>query len=107
MGPIDTEKIRFFLKDTYKLGPEHIKIMLSSIKESLTLEFDKAAEAIAQQDMTSLWKAAHSIKGALMNAGAEDWAECARKIEMAARDGGDDDYSVLLKELQDSLRAIL
>lgn len=107
MTPIDLQEIKSFLKDTYKLGPEHIEVMLRSIKGSLVVEFDAAVKAVAQQDMTSLWKASHSIKGALLNAGAKDWAAYAQKIEMAAKEGEDVDYSVFLSELQDGLHALL
>ncbi|MCB2181035.1 MAG: Hpt domain-containing protein [Desulfobulbaceae bacterium] len=106
MIPVSLQELKDHLHKTYQLSPEQIDRMVASIQRALTLEFDKAFNAINQQDMTSLWKASHSIKGALMNAGAAGWAEFAQKIEKDAKAGVDADYAALLNELQNGIRDI-
>ncbi len=107
MNPVDTEHIRCHLKAAYNLETEQIELMVASIRQSLNLEFEKIDEALTQNDVTILWKAAHSIKGALLNAGFNDWGGFARKIEVSAKNEEDADYEGLFKELKNGLSGIL
>ena len=102
-----TTQVRNYLHTTYGFKPEQIDSMVTSIKYSLDQEFKNAEEALAKQDTEVLWKAAHSIKGALLNAGLNDWGELARNIESSAKEGKDTAYETLFRELKGGVSAIL
>ncbi len=107
MNLVEVEQIKGFLKKTYDFSSENIELMLASIKESLTLEFANVERGLVEDDNTLLWRAAHSIKGALLNAGVENWAEVARKIELSAKNKEEVDYEGLFKELKMGINNIL
>jgi len=79
--PLTLELVKRHLEEKYQLSPEVVENMLQSLKNSLTVEFAKATTALEKEDFSILAKAAHSIKGALKNAGADSWAEIAYQIE--------------------------
>ena len=107
MTTILTTQVRTYLQTTYGFQTEQIDLMVTSIKDSLNLEFKNAEEALATLETEILWKAAHSIKGALLNAGLEDWGEFARNIEFSAKEGKDADYKTLFRELKSGVSALL
>jgi len=107
MQPVESGQIRLFLKENFHLPEEHIETMLASIRDSLNLEFANAGRGLVANDKEILWKAAHSIKGALLNAGAGDWAKLAKEIELSARAAEDLDYETLFAELKSGMTGIL
>jgi len=104
---IDAEQVKSYLNKTYGLGPEQVETMLISLKDSLNLEFNNAEDGLAAEDATVIWKAAHAMKGALLMTGANEWGECARKIELSAKAGEEADYEGLFNELKSGVSAIL
>jgi len=107
MSPVTVEYIRNYLQATYNFGAEQVEAMISILTQSLNLEFINADNALAQNDITALIKASHSIKGALSNAGITEWSELARKIELSAKDGENRNYEGLIQELKNGVNAIL
>jgi len=52
---------------------------------------DKLADALAATDMAALTLAAHSLKGAAGQIGADQLSECARELEASAKSAADED----------------
>jgi len=107
MISVTIEEIRSHLRDTYNFGPEQLETMLASLTNSLKHEFVNVESALAQHDLIALAKASHSIKGALLNAGINDWSELARKIELSAKNADSLDYKGLVDELKNGVNAVL
>jgi len=107
MIPATIQDVSCFIKETYQFGPEQIETMLKSFRESLKQEFINAETGLAQNNSTVVWRAAHTIKGALLNGGVTEWAEFARKIELSAKNGEEKDYKQLFNELKNGVSGIL
>jgi HPt (histidine-containing phosphotransfer) domain-containing protein len=95
------------LANTYKLTPDKIDHMLNGLKGPLIQEFTNADEALEQNNLADLSRAAHTIKGCLLNLGVADWAELAREIELSAKKEEQEDYAAMFKELRTGLGPLL
>lgn len=94
---VDPAHIRKFMLDKYKLPPENIDMLLKSMGNSLLSELDNAKEAIAKQDMETLSRSGHTIKGVLLNAGLDNWADMAFRIQKGNTRAGEDPFVYLEK----------
>ena len=103
LSPVDLAKIRKYLSETYNIQPEAIDPMLQTLGKSLQGELTRAKIALQSGDLTALSTAAHTIKGALRNAGQNFWADIAFRIEkQKVRNDVDliDELGVLLNKLE-------
>ncbi len=101
--PINVQKVRKHLKDTFKLSPDRIEFVLLGAQQSMTEQFASAFDALSKSDWGALSLAAHSIKGALLNLGDTHWAEYAKEIELAAKAEDEKDYFAALHGLKEGL----
>jgi PAS domain S-box-containing protein len=67
----------------------------------------KAREALAQEDLAEMSRAAHTLKGMLKNLSMNAAAELAAGLEMAARNGARGEAETLLERLDRSLAGIM
>ncbi len=105
-GKIDLDTIIFVrehLEKTYNFTPDQITSMFDVTRESLSGNLEKATTALKKGDDTTLASTAHSIKGTLLNLGLSEWAEKAKKIEIAAKEGKRRSCTELLKSLRDNI----
>lgn len=105
--PIDKEAIREHLHEKYQLAPDKIELILTMLKSTLEIQFSACEQSLANSDMAALGLAAHTIKGALLNAGLHDWAELARCIEFKTKKGEKIDFEAGLGELRKGLAPLI
>ena len=67
----------------------------------------KAREALAQEDLAEMSRAAHTLKGMLKNLSMSATAELAAALETAARNGARVEAEALLERLDRSLAGIM
>ena len=91
----DFAQVTEHLRRTTSLNPDQIDRLLAAVRQSLTEQLAKAREAEAAGDAQSLARAAHTLKGTLLQCGLDQLAEQAENIHQLALNHGDSQYSVL------------
>ena len=89
------------------MAPDKVDYLLAGARENLVLEFDKMSRAQEAQDLAALSKAAHTVKGCLLNLGIADWAELAKFIENNAWQKKSCSYDLLIKQLREGVQCLL
>ena len=95
------------LQKVYSLDHEHIEEMLHISSVSLAEAMEQMEHALVDDDMEALSAAAHKVKGILLGAGLKQEAEGAGIIETGAREGKEEDYSLMVVELRESVAPLL
>ena len=94
--PVDVEGLHDATDGDKELERELIHFFVEDQSERVA----SAEEACANQDMESLRRQAHAMRGSSANMGATRLAEVALEIEQAARDSRAGDCAVLLEDLK-------
>jgi signal transduction histidine kinase/DNA-binding response OmpR family regulator len=100
-----TDRLLAHLQATTNLNPEQSQRVLAAVLTSVTSNLTLATTALDQGDLTCLGRAAHTLKGTLLQCGLQDLAEKAEKIHHCTRTDGEVDYADLLNGLQAGLTA--
>ncbi len=95
------------LKNIYSLEPDQVEQMIQLSSRSISETFEQAWEAIKSDDFNTLSGAGHKAKGILLGVGLQDEAEQARKIEVASKEGQNEDYRAMMEQLEKNLRSLL
>ena len=101
------EAIRSHLQVTTMLQPEQIDRILAAALRSIGQGLTQIAQAHQAGKMEELGRAAHTLKGTLLQCGLETWAEKAQAIHTAARDQQAISYLDLIDELKRGLEPLL
>jgi len=101
------EGIRTYLRTVTQLKPEQIEIILASATRSLANNLAQAGEALERQDWQALGRAAHTLKGTLLQCGLTGWAEKAQEIHTGATDNRDLPYADMVATLQRGMGPLL
>ena len=99
------QRIRAYLAATFHFPDEQINQMLPSFLDTLRGHLAVVEQAIAE-DSGQLAKAAHTLKGALLNLGLEAEVAIARELEDLGMKGGAADQASLFsltKRLREKL----
>ncbi len=103
--PEDIEK---HLVAEYGLPKENVKMMLDASKQSLTENIALAVESVANGDSKTLLRAAHSMKGALLNLGQKEVADVAGALEKIAESpDSQDQFLEYIADLKDGLKLLM
>ncbi len=78
------------LLDQYGLNGQSAHLLLETSVTTINQELSRMEQCQAAVDLQGVAKAAHSIKGVLLNLGLEDLAAQARRVEQGGRDGSGD-----------------
>ncbi|MBF0202526.1 MAG: response regulator [Desulfamplus sp.] len=78
---IDPVCIGRHLQEVYRLSPDQTETLLQSARSSLAAVLRQGENAFARDDLDSVSKAAHGLKGALRNLGLDKLAAIAERIE--------------------------
>jgi HPt (histidine-containing phosphotransfer) domain-containing protein len=98
------ERIKDYLMLQFKLSGDQVDTMIPDFIDSLTDHLAHLESVLAHGDLSQLGKAAHTIKGALLNLGLHECAEIAYSIEQGAKDGDlRADYTDLVRVLHEKL----
>jgi PAS domain S-box-containing protein len=95
------------LKNIYSLEPDQVEQMIQLSSRSIYETFEQAWQAVTDHDLTALSAAGHKAKGILLGVGLKDEAEQARKIEVASKEGQEENYRAMMEQLEDDLRSLL
>jgi len=101
------EAIRNHLQSTTMLQPEQIDRILEAALASIRQWLYRVSEAQRQGDMEAMGRAAHTLKGTLLQCGLDVWAHKAQAIHTAVRAQQTAPYADLILELQRGLEPIL
>ncbi len=99
-------EIRVHLQQSTNLNPDQIEKILAAVRQSMTAQLAAAEEAQKLGDTTNLAKAAHTLKGTLLQCGLQVWAERAQQFYTALQHHETAD-SEFLTQLREDLHHIL
>ncbi|HID69760.1 MAG TPA: Hpt domain-containing protein [Desulfobacterales bacterium] len=103
-----TDRVTAFLCEYYKLPAEKVADMLPTFLNVLQNHMIKMEKTVAEGDIQSIGNVGHTLKGALMNLGLDDFAEIAQTIEREGKAGRSEvDYSGLVDQLKENMAEIL
>jgi PAS domain S-box-containing protein len=100
------DRVISHLHNTYQLSQQQISDMLLNSIQSIFSTLDDAKNALSKGQIQELSEAAHAAKGAIALLGLKKEAELARKIELAARNGEQGDFSSWLTTLRTTLQPL-
>ncbi|BCL60548.1 hypothetical protein DGMP_12410 [Desulfomarina profundi] len=102
------EKIRKYLSEQFNLTAEQIDTMLPAFLTTLHSHLITLEKCVEENDLERIGKAAHTIKGALLNLGLEQSAEIAYRIEQSGKTNDESmDYSQTINILREQLSSLL
>nr|MBF0223681.1 response regulator [Desulfobulbaceae bacterium] len=104
---VSLSSIRNHLTSKYKFPQSKIDFLVQGIQKPMIKNFADAENALQQKNYPELMRAAHTIKGALLGLGIDDWAELALSIEKAAKDEKNIDFRLYLDELRNGLAPLI
>jgi len=100
------EQVRVYLQSATLLRPEQIDKILAAAVVSITNNLAAAADALERQDYQELGRAAHTLKGTLLQCGLTDWAGKAQEIHSGVKDNRDLPYAEMVATLQRGMAAL-
>jgi PAS domain S-box-containing protein len=95
------------LKNIYSLEPDQVEQMIQLSSRSISETLEQARQAVADNDLAALSAAGHKAKGILLGVGLKDEAEQAKHIEVASKEGQDEDYYAMMAQLEENLQPLL
>jgi HPt (histidine-containing phosphotransfer) domain-containing protein len=102
------ERIKDYLKLQFHLTGEQVETMIPDFIETLAEHLAHLESVLQHGDLDQLAKAAHTIKGALLNLGLHDCAEIAYAVEQKSKARDQQaDYNGLVQALREELRNYL
>ena len=105
--PIGIDQARAHLVRVYGLSEAQLDAMLDAASRSVEAGLAKGMDAASREDHQEVWKAAHALKGTLLNLGADRLAEFARDLEVRARRGEGFGYKEAFERLEAALSPLL
>ena len=98
------EEIKQYLLKQFSLQPEQADNLLPELLAALSGHIDNLETALQGNDPALLGKAAHTIKGALLNLGLQECADIACSVEKNGKAGQKDvDYQALVQSIREKL----
>jgi len=101
------EQVRTYLQAATLLKPEQIEKILDAARLSIANNLALAAEALEQKDFQALGRAAHTLKGTLLQCGLAEWAEKAQEVHSGVKDHRDLPYFEMMETLKRGLVDLL
>lgn len=105
---VNAETLKEHFRSNYNLVGDQIDLMLESSSQSLKKSLAGLYEALDQEDnLEDLAKLGHNVKGVLLNMGELEWAEIAKKIELAAAAGKKINYRSVVEHIHEGVKGVL
>jgi len=95
------------LQATTRLSPVQIDRVLAATRLSITDNLAKAKEALDGEDYPALGRAAHTLKGTLLQCGLDELAAKAEEIDLGARTHSNLNHEWLLEQLSSRLAGLV
>ena len=96
-----------YLQATTNLSPEQSERVLAAVRASIADNLALAAKGLDTGDLTILGRAAHTLKGTLLQCGLEELAAKAEEIHHGTRKGSEVDYPALVDHLEEGLAVLI
>ena len=107
-GNTTISNIRIHLAEQFNLTDEQIESMLPGFVETLAGHMQNLEEALFENDPQATGRAAHTLKGALLNLGMEECAKIALLIEEKGKGDGElTDCKKLVEDLRLGLAPVI
>lgn len=101
------ERIRVYLEKQFNLPEAQVLSMLPAFVDTLSSHMQRLEDALQENNLINIARAAHTIKGALLNLGLSEFAESALQIELGARNFDDTlDYPELIASLRQMVNTL-
>lgn len=104
---ISLERVAAYLQTATRLRPEQIEQIVKAAIRSIISQLQKADDALAAGDLATLGRAAHTLKGTLLQCGLSDWADKAQEIHTGVRENQDLPYAELVAALRQGLTVLI
>lgn len=91
--------IRSHLQATTALHPDQVERITAAALQSIAGNLALASEALERRDFREMGRAAHTLKGTLLQCGLAQWAEKAQEIHTGAKDNRDLPYAEMIAAL--------
>ncbi len=98
-GPVTLQQVAAHLQSSSNLTVEQIERALAATCRSIAGNLTKAETPLGEQDLAALGRAAHTLKGTLLQRGLNDLATKAEEIYHGTRTNNDLPYESLLEQL--------
>jgi HPt (histidine-containing phosphotransfer) domain-containing protein len=101
------QEVTAHLLRTTGLDPAQIEKIYAAAQMSIADTLKQAKLALAQKDRPGLIRAAHTLKGTLLQCGLDEWAGKAQAIYRGGKGNQDLPYADLLQALEQGLSRLL
>jgi two-component system, sensor histidine kinase len=99
-------RLSAYLQATTNLSPEQSERVLAAVRTSIADNLSLAAKGLDTGDLTTLGRAAHTLKGTLLQCGLEELAAKAEEIHYGTRKGSKLDYPALFDQLTEEIATL-
>jgi len=107
-GNESIQKVKIYLTEQFHLTGEQIESMLPGFVTTLATHLQNLETALAENNLVTIGKTAHTIKGALLNLGLDECAKTAMVIEEEAKAENDSaDFVKLVGDLRTGLAPVI
>jgi CheY-like chemotaxis protein len=106
-GPVSPARVMAHLQSTTRFTAEQSERILSAVRKSITENLAKATDALGRQDYAALGRAAHTLKGTLLQCGLNELAAKAEEMHQGSKNNGALPYASLLEQLKDRLAELV
>jgi signal transduction histidine kinase/CheY-like chemotaxis protein len=106
-NPATEEQVAAFLRTSTRLDQEQLARLLSNFRRNVEGLLRECDTALAGERRSALMKAAHTLKGTLLQFGLFHWAEQAQMIYAQAESAGAGELTGLVAGLRGGLAALL
>jgi PAS domain S-box-containing protein len=101
------QQVAEHLQKTTLLTASQVERILAAVQTSLAENLERATTAIACDDYAALARAAHTLKGSLLQCGLDDWAHKAQELYDGAKTNQRLGLTGLLEDLRQGIRALI
>ena len=105
-GPVSLARVSAHLQATARLTAEQSERVLAAVRKSVTDNLAKATDALGREDYSTLSRAAHTLKGTLLQCGLNQLAAKAEEIHQGSKSREKLSYTSILEHLSNDLAAL-
>ena len=105
-APITVARVAAHLQASTNLTSEQCDRVLAAVRKSINDNLRKATIALGREDFAELGRAAHTLKGTLLQCGLTELAAKAEEIHQGIRNSSNLPYAKLFKFLKDKLAGL-
>ena len=105
-APASPDQVMAHIQASAHLNAEQSERLLAAVRKSITDNLTKAAAALSHQDYEALGRAAHTLKGTLLQCGLHELALVAEELHQESKNTGNELAADLLQRLTNGLAVL-